>query len=52
MSAIIVNETTYTVWCSECPFSTLPTIFKPDAERWADEHNAEKHPPEGTPLEA
>lgn len=43
MSATIVNETTYTVWCSECPYSTDPTIYREQAERLAAEHDAEKH---------
>jgi hypothetical protein len=44
MSASIVNETTYTVWCGECPFSTDPTIYRERAEAAADAHDAEKHP--------
>lgn len=44
MSATIVNETTYTVWCGECPFSTEPTIYRERAEAAADRHDAEKHP--------
>lgn len=60
MSATIVNETTYTVWCGECPFSTDPTIYFDQAERAAKAHDAEKHPmsdqpawierPNGTPV--
>lgn len=61
MSATIVNETTYTVWCGECPYSTGPTIYREQAERWQDEHNSEKHRdpdlyskifPNGTPVGA
>jgi hypothetical protein len=48
MVARIVNEKTYTVWCSACPFSSEPTIYEEVAERIAAEHNAEKHPPEPT----
>lgn len=44
MSATIVNETTYTVWCGECPFSTDPTIYRSVAEAVAEAHDAEKHP--------
>jgi hypothetical protein len=43
MSAIIVNETTYTVWCGDCPFSTEPTIYREQAERWAAAHDADRH---------
>jgi hypothetical protein len=46
MTARIVNEKTFTVWCSECPFSSEPTIYEEVAERIAAEHDAEKHPPE------
>lgn len=65
MSATIVNEMTYTVWCSECPFSTEPTIHKTRAEADAAAHDREKHPdvarrdetwaklfPSGTSVEA
>lgn len=45
MSAQIVNEMTYTVWCAECPFSTEPTIDRALATRLADEHDSERHPP-------
>lgn len=44
MTARIVNEVTYTVWCGECPFSTEPTIYREQAERWAESHDAERHP--------
>lgn len=44
MSATIVNEMTYTVWCSECPFSTEPTIHKSWAEADAAAHDRDKHP--------
>jgi len=47
MSATIVNETTYTVWCSECPYSTEPTIYRERAERDAQAHDADKHPETG-----
>lgn len=46
MPATLVNETTYTVWCGECPFSTEPMLNKARAEAIMDEHNTEKHPPE------
>lgn len=61
MSATIVNETTYTVWCGECPFSTDPTIYREQAERIQDQHNARYHRdpdlhsklfPNGTPVGA
>jgi len=57
VTARIVNEVTYTVWCGECPYSTEPTIYQAQAERWAAAHDAEKHPEtvsraEGTPAEA
>ena len=46
MPATIVNERTYTVWCGECLFSTEPMTDQRRADRIAEEHNAEKHPPE------
>ena len=51
MTARIVNEMTYTVWCGECPFSTEPTIYRELAEAAAEAHDVEKHPDVVPPLD-